>query len=65
MIHSRDPISICNKICHNRLIKKNKKTGELIKGSLEVKQAAIQKYHSRLLTDPSLPPPRLRAEIAG
>lgn len=53
-IHSPDPISICNKICHNRLIKKNKEAEELIKGSLEVKQAAIQKYYSQLLADPSL-----------
>lgn len=64
-IHGWDPISICNKICHNRLIKKNKKAEELIKGSLEVKQAAIQKYYNRLPADPSLTPPLLRAEIAS
>lgn len=54
-IHSPDPISICNKICHNRLIKKNKEAEELIKGSLEVKQAAIQKYYTaKLLAELSL-----------
>lgn len=51
-IHSWDPINICNKICHNRLIKKNKMGEELIKGSLEVKQAAIQSHYNWLLAAP-------------